>query len=65
MAQNIYSFLLSLGSTPETIQRIMEQMKPGGNKLFENRSVGMRGNPSGLSPVSSRPSYATRTPPGA
>ena len=62
--QNIYSFLLSLGAPPETIRRLMTQMQ-GGQPLFEQRSVGFRGNAAGQSPLSARPSgpYSPSSPP--
>jgi hypothetical protein len=61
---NIYEFLLSVGAPPETIQRLMSQMQ-GGKPVFDSRSVGMKGSPSAMSPISSRPqgAYSTPNPP--
>lgn len=61
MAENIYSFLLSLGAPPETIQRLMSQFK-GGQPLFESRNVGMRGISAGQSPLSAQSPYSPPSP---
>ncbi len=60
--QSIYSFLLSLGAPPETIQRLMSQMQ-GGQPLMESRNTGFKGIPSGMNPMSARPGYAPLSPP--
>uniref|UniRef100_A0A6M3LNK6 Uncharacterized protein n=1 Tax=viral metagenome TaxID=1070528 RepID=A0A6M3LNK6_9ZZZZ len=64
MAQNVYELLLGLGAPPETIQRLMAQMK-GGSPLFQSGNVGMRGNPAGFKPVVNSPQgiYRSPTPP--